>query len=71
MISFIKERGHPNQPGTMWKGKSPVLLNHELNVINHIILESKVQFHTQTCWLPHLQSQVITKIEPVWQHEVG
>ncbi len=48
MISFIKGGTCPNLPGPTGKMNSPLLLNHEKTVINHIILESWVKFHKPT-----------------------
>ncbi len=45
-LNLLREKCCPKLPGPyMEKIVVPHLLNHERNVINHIILESWVKFH--------------------------
>ncbi len=44
-LNLLREKSCPNKPGPKWKMNGPLLLNHEITVINHIILESWVKFH--------------------------
>ncbi len=62
MISFLREKSCPKLPGPTWKINCPLQLNHERTVIIHIILESWVNFTSQTqAWLlPDLLNQEIT-----------
>ncbi len=45
MISFIKGKKLSKPTWPYVKNELPLLLNHEITVINHIILESWVKFH--------------------------